>query len=45
MVMAYLFLKAQGLAGVEVSDISIDANKKVNVESFFCSSRLICTIG
>jgi len=75
MVMAYLFLKAQGLAGVEVSDISIDANnknllshrnckvsklkkegpslsgwilstlQKVNVESFFCSSRLICTIG
>ena len=28
MVMAYLFLKAQGLAGVEVSDISIDANNK-----------------
>lgn len=26
--MAYLFLKAQGLAGVEVSDISIDANNK-----------------
>ena len=28
MVMAYLFLKAQGLAGVEVSDISIDANNR-----------------
>ena len=28
MVMAYLFLKAQGLDGVEVSDVSIDANNK-----------------
>ena len=26
MVMAYLFLKAQGLAGNEVADVTIDAN-------------------
>ncbi|MDR0543394.1 MAG: SGNH/GDSL hydrolase family protein [Dysgonamonadaceae bacterium] len=36
MVMAYLFLKAQGFSGREVSDVHIDAAKKKIVQSGHC---------
>ena len=37
LVMAYLFLKAQGLAGKPVSDISIDAARKVTTKAVNCT--------
>lgn len=37
MVMAYLFLKAQGFAGKEVADMEINANKKQAVKSENCT--------
>lgn len=37
MVMAYLFLKAQGFVGKEVADIEINANKKQTVKSANCT--------
>ena len=36
MVMAYLFLKAQGFVGKEVAEIEIDANKKKTLKSINC---------
>lgn len=37
MVMAYLFLKAQGFAGKEVADMEVNANKKQAVKSENCT--------
>ena len=37
MVMAYLFLKAQGFVGKEVADVEINANKKQAVKSENCT--------
>lgn len=37
MVMAYLFLKAQGFVGKEVADIEINANKKQTIKSENCT--------
>lgn len=37
MVMAYLFLKAQGFAGKDVANVEIDANRKQTVKSENCA--------
>lgn len=45
MVMAYLFLKAQGFAGKDVADIEINANKKQAVKTENCTISNIKKIG
>ena len=45
MVMAYLFLKAQGFAGKEVADIRIDAAKGEVLESANCKISNLCKYG
>ncbi|GCB36566.1 SGNH/GDSL hydrolase family protein [Bacteroides faecalis] len=45
MVMAYLFLKAQGFSGKNVADIEINANKKETVKSENCTISNIKKIG
>jgi lysophospholipase L1-like esterase len=37
MVMAYLFLKAQGFAGREVADMQVDAARKMVIRSKYCA--------
>lgn len=45
MVMAYLFLKAQGFAGKDVADMEINANKKEAVKAENCTVTNIKKIG
>lgn len=45
MVMAYLFLKAQGFAGKDVADMEINANKKEAVKTENCTVTNIKKIG
>jgi len=46
MVMAYIFLKAQGMAGKKVADVEIDAKSKKVVKSENCEiSNLLCNRG
>lgn len=45
MVMAYLFLKAQGFAGKEVANVEINADKKQTVKSDNCTVSNIKKIG
>lgn len=45
MVMAYLFLKAQGFAGKDVADMEINANKKEAVKTENCTVSNIKKIG
>lgn len=45
MVMAYLFLKAQGFAGKEVANVEINADKKQTVKSDNCTISNIKKIG
>lgn len=45
MVMAYLFLKAQGFAGKDVANMEINANKKQAVKAEGCTISNIKKIG
>ena len=45
MVMAYLFLKAQGFSGKNVADVEINANKKEAIKSENCTISNIKKIG